>query len=109
MAILLVSLVVWVGLILGNLIRQLLPFFRLVLEKEDLVWESTYSKRLVYAVVFSFLASTLALNSSAFEVVLGDLLLAFLGGVSAGVNANWLAEEVLKWEWQSGARSVVKG
>ena len=106
---LLVMLVVWIGLILGNLIRQLLPFFRLVLEKEELSWEATYTKRMVYAVVFSLLASTLALNSPTFQVVLGDLLLAFLGGVSTGVNANWLAEEVLKWEWQSGASSVVKG
>ena len=105
----LVMLVVWIGLILGNLIRQLLPFFRLVLEKEELSWEATYTKRMVYAVVFSLLASTLALNSPTFQVILEDLLMAFFGGLSAGANANWLAEELLKWEWQSGAASVVKG
>lgn len=92
------------GLVVGNIIRQWLPFIRNYLTKDNVTWDSTYTRRFILsvgaAVGFAFA------NISQIIIHTSGVMDTFLWNVSIGVNMNWMIEEFSKWEWISATNRV---
>lgn len=91
--------IAFLGLILGNLIRQVLPFIRIWLtEDKEIVWDRVYTRRLAISII---IAIGFAYTNFAIIVVKSTGIWdTFAANTLLGINENWLVEEFSKWEWQ---------
>jgi len=90
-------LIAFLGLVVGNIVRQWLPFIRVYLTKENITWDSTYTRRFILSLGAALGFAIASISQMMIRTT--GVMDTFLINASLGVNENWLIEELSKWEW----------
>ena len=98
--------IAYAGLFLGNLARQLIPFFRKIYLGEIPEWDSIYTRRFIFYITFSAMEAYGRWG----ELILGADALPEILAVNfmLGLTTNWILEELAKWDWQEAVYRVQK-